>query len=113
MKTIIINNLEWQEEDDGIKRNWEDSIIYATTLGDGWRLPTIEELSSIIDYTTHSPACRIESCRSSFYWSGSPYDHYSDYAWNVNFGYGYVLNYFKDYHYYVRCVRELRAIQGG
>ena len=107
MKTIIINNLEWQVEDDGIKRNWKDSIIYATTLGNGWRLPTIEELISIIDFTTHSPACKIESCRSSFFWSSSPHAGGSYYAWIVYFYYGSVDSYFKGNRYYVRCVRPV------
>ena len=111
MKTIIIDNLEWQAKDDGNKRTWEDSIIYANTFGNGWRLPTIGELFSIIDFTVYMPACKIESCRPSCYWSSSPYAIYSGYAWNVNFYNGHVYNYNKDNHYYVRCVRELRTIQ--
>ena len=107
MKTIIINNLEWQEEDDGIKRTWEDSIIYATTLGDGWRLPTIEELISIIDFTTHGPACKIKPCRSSYYWSNSPYANNSSTAWGDNFFNGYVYGNYKDFRYYARCVRPV------
>ena len=113
MKTIIINNLEWQAKDDGIKRTWEDSIIYATTLGDGWRLPTIGELFSIIDFTVYKPACKIDSCRSSYYWSSSPHTNHSDYAWYVYFYDGDVSYRDKCYHDYVRCVRELHAIQQG
>jgi len=113
MKTIIINNLEWQEEDDGTKRTWEESIDYATTLGDGWRLPTIGELVSIIDFTVYMPACKIDSCRPSYHWSSSPYACNSYYAWFVNFGYGLVYASSKDDHTYVRCVREFRAIQQG
>ena len=113
MKTIIINNLEWQAKDDGNERNWEDSLIYATTLGDGWRLPTIGELFSIIDFTVYKPACKIDSCRSSYYWSSSPYAYGSSYAWYVNFYDGFVGNYFKDNHNYARYVRDLRAIQQG
>jgi len=113
MKTIIIDNLEWQAKDDGNKRTWEDSIIYAITIGDGWRLPTIEELISIIDFTVYMPACKIKSCRSSYYWSSSPYAGNSYYAWIANFYYGHVCYYYKDNRYYVRCVRELRTIQQG
>ena len=111
MKTIIINNLEWQAKDDGNRRSLRDSIIYAITLGDGWRLPTIEELISIVDYNTHSPACKIDSCRSSFYWSGSPYTPNSLNAWIVDFYNGYVDGYGKDNHYYVRCVRPVADVE--
>ena len=114
MKTIIIDNLEWQLDDDGIKRTWEESIDYANTLGDGWRLPTIEELVSIIDFTTYMPACKIDSCLSSCYWSSSPSAYNSSDAWYVNFGGGGVSYYSKDYDDYARCVRELKvALEGG
>ena len=113
METIIINNLEWQAKDDGIKRTWEDSIIYAITLRYGWRLPTIEELVSIIDFSAYNPACKINSCRPSYHWSSSPYVNVSSYAWYVSFFDGDVYHSSKDGHYYVRCVRELRAIQRG
>ena len=107
MKKIIIDNLEWQAEDDGIQRTWKEAMEYASSLGDRWRLPTIKELISLIDFTTHNPACsKIEDCRSSYYWSSSPYAIYSSYAWNINFYNGNVGNYNKGYHYYARCVRD-------
>ena len=106
MKTIIINNLEWQEADDGIQRTWEKAVDYAVTLGKGWRLPTIEELFSIIDFTICDPACKINNCRSSYYWSSSPGAYYSGYAWTVNFYNGTVSSHGKVLHYYARCVRD-------
>jgi len=57
--------LMWQTADDGIARNWEESLAYAEGLelaGHGdWRLPNAKELQSIVDYsrspqTTNSPA---------------------------------------------------------
>ena len=107
MKTIIIDGLEWQAKDDGNERNLRDSLKYANTLGDGWRLPTIKELVSIIDFTTYNPACTVESCRSSRYWSGSPYAHDSSYAWYVNFNNGNVDYCSNCFHRYVRCVRAV------
>ena len=107
MKTIIIDGLEWQAEDDGIQRTWDEAVEYANGLGNGWRLPTIGELFSIIDFERYDPACKIENCRSSFYWSSTPYATSSSYAWAVNFSRGRVFNISKDYHDYVRCVREV------
>ena len=111
MKTIIINNLEWQEADDGIQRTWEKAVDYAVTLGKGWRLPTIEELFSIIDFTSCNPACKIDYCRSSYYWSSNPYAGYSSYALGVNFYNGYVYYDYKDTHHYARCVRDKEVIK--
>ena len=107
MKKILIDNLEWQAEDDGILRTWQEAMEYASKLGDGWRLPTIEELISLIDFNTCNPACKINNCRSSCYWSSSPYAHGSSYAWYVYFSGGYVSYGYKDFHYYARCVRTI------
>lgn len=57
--------LMWQKADDGIGRDWEESLSYAENLELGthsdWRLPNAKELQSIVDYsrspqTTNSPA---------------------------------------------------------
>ena len=108
MKTIIIDGLEWQAEDDGIQRTWDEAVEYANGLGNGWRLPTIEELISIIDLKRYDPACKIQNCVSSYYWSSSPNAGDSSYAWPVNFYYGYMSPSNKDYHYYARCVRNIK-----
>ena len=103
----IIDGLEWQEADDGILRTWQEAMEYASKLGDGWRLPTIEELISLIDFNTCNPACKINNCRSSCYWSSSPFADYSSYAWYVNFYYGSVGYNAKGGHNYARCVRTI------
>ena len=61
----LATGLMWQKADDGISRNWEQSLTYAEglTLGNksDWRLPNAKELQSIVDYTrspkaSNSPA---------------------------------------------------------
>ncbi|MDO6563193.1 DUF1566 domain-containing protein [Amphritea sp. 1_MG-2023] len=46
--------LMWQQSDDGIRRNWQDSLAAAeaSTLAgyNDWRLPNIKELQSIVKY---------------------------------------------------------------
>jgi len=111
MKTIIIDNLEWQAEDDGILRNWQKAVGYASSLGDRWRLPTIKELFSIIDFNKFDPACKIKTCRSSYYWSSSPNAYYSSYACYVNFHGGYLHYCNKANHFYARCVRDKEVIK--
>jgi hypothetical protein len=53
-----------------------------------WRLPTREELRSIVDYSRYSPAIDIAwfpNTPSSWYWSSSPSAYYTDLAWIVYF----------------------------
>lgn len=62
-----------------------------------WRLPTIEELKSLIG-TEYAP-------EKGFYWSSSPFVGHPSFAWGVLFGYGYVDNYLRHYGVHVRLVR--------
>ena len=69
------------------------------------RLPTIEELLSLIDYTKHGPASS-EAITSNSYWSSTSYARDTRGAWVADFCSGGVYNYVKDGSGYVRCVRE-------
>lgn len=63
--TDSATGLMWQTADDGVTRDWEEALSYAENLEyaghDDWRLPSVKELQSIVDYTrspqtTSSPA---------------------------------------------------------
>lgn len=106
MKTIVIGALEWQHEDNGTKMTFDAAKKYAASLGKGWRLPTIVELLSIVDYSRCAPACINKlKCRSSGYWSGTTVAPYPRNAWVVDFDCGHTYWDSKDYSWYVRCVR--------
>jgi hypothetical protein len=91
---------------------WSNAIIYCEglTLGgrSDWRLPSINELRSIVDYGKSSyptiDSTSFPNTQSYNYWSSSTYAQNTDYAWNVDFGYGGVRDWYKSYSYYVRCV---------
>ncbi|WP_295436617.1 DUF1566 domain-containing protein [uncultured Thiodictyon sp.] len=73
-----------------------------------WRLPDPRELMSIVSNDRISPAIDTTYFRNtvaSWVWSASPYAYGPDYAWYVNFSYGYVNDSYKDYAGSVRLVR--------
>lgn len=70
-----------------------------------WRLPTIEELITLVDYSTSKPASFDKSISSSGCWSSTIREGYKDVAWGVGFDYGVVNGYYKHDNRYVRCVR--------
>lgn len=106
----------WQDNTDVVdktkKKNWKEAINYCANLSLGgyknWRLPNKHELLSIVDksrkYVTINNA--FENAYSSYYWSSSEDDIFSDQAVYVNFKKGSTDFYDKDAYVYVRCVRD-------
>jgi len=100
----------WQKSDDGHRRTWVDAKTYCNNLDldgyTGWRLPTIDELQTIINYTVWNPALSTEvmNGRLGFYWSSSTYAKLPTYAWSVFFRNGRVDYTNKDGGMFVRCV---------
>jgi len=109
-------NLEWQDDysdnNDFIKgATWQRAIDYCETLTlDGksdWRLPNLNELTSLVDDTKYNPAINevFQNTYSNHYWSSTSdsKDNYG--AWFVDFGSGYQNDDYKNDGNDVRCVR--------
>jgi hypothetical protein len=82
------------------EHNWEDAKKVCEDLGDGWRLPTREELHVMWLHRDY-----IGGFAAAYYWSSSEFSSY--YAWYQLFYDGYQANFFKDVTYYVRAVRDV------
>lgn len=97
--------LEWQLE--AKEMPWHKAEAYAKSFGEDWRVPTVDELQTLLDRTKYDPAMRDEVgfSSSSYYWSSTTYAGDTSGAWGVHFNYGYVNNYDKTGYGYVRCVR--------
>lgn len=108
--------LMWTRKNVGGKRlTWSDAKAACGKARDGgfedWRLPTIQELLTLVDYSRTEPAIdtSVFECESAWYWSATPYaSSPAGYAWLVLFDYG--------YSYYAgqaggHCVRAVRPGQ--
>jgi hypothetical protein len=96
--------LMWQGESTGLM-TWDEAMAYAESLGDGWRLPTIQELIGLIDFEKHGSATGCPRMHIFSHWSSTNYAYDASYAWGVSFGNGYVSYHEKTSSYAVRCVR--------
>ncbi len=77
----------------------------ALETGLAWRVPTVEELSSLLDRTRSFPASAFPDMPSDWFWSSTPDVGTADYAWSVDFKSGYVINDCLERQYAVRLVR--------
>lgn len=99
---IKINNIEIAQFDFPEEMNWVDSKNACEALGNGWRLPTLEELHLIYEKMDE-----IEGLNHSTYWCSTEATILFD-AWSHNFINGQqsttIFNKFKE-HFGVRAVR--------
>ena len=101
-KPIILEQtlkFEVYPEDLG-KYTWNYAKIVCGELGDGWRLPTREEL-----HLMYLNKNKIGGFAAAFYWSSSVYSN--NLAWNQAFSDGNQFSYFKSTTNYVCAVRAL------
>jgi hypothetical protein len=95
--------LVWAKNPNGSSGNWQTAMDYCKTLRlggrMGWRLPTIEELSSLVDPSnTGIPALPVGSPFQNIannYWSSSEYNISA--AWYVGMIAGYVSTFDKTF----------------
>ena len=122
--TDLNTGLMWQQVPDSMKLNWQGALQYAenfTLAGyTDWRLPTVKELYSLIDYGRGWPyidtayfVCELDpqETKNTQYWSSTKYFGLThggqETAFGVNFATGHNKGYPTGMPAYVRCVRGL------
>lgn len=98
--------LEWERKHSG-PMTWQKAMDYSALNTVGWRLPTIEELITLINFAKVNPASDFLGMPSEWFWSSSSSFYASNVsdAWYVSFSYGNVNTTYKSRAGYVRCVR--------
>ncbi len=106
--------LEWQDNE-SILKPWTETggdtaANYCASLPPSgeWRLPAIQELQTLVDYSQFKPAVTeglFTHISSSYYWSSTTNADYTDSAWIGGFNYGHSNYTSKTFNSYVRCVQ--------
>ena len=109
--TDTFTGLIWEQNTSDDTLSWEKALAYCEELSlagnTDWRLPNINELNSLVDYSRYNPA--ITPANSAIppdarYWSSTTVAYDTENAWDVSFDYG-ILTDAKNSNHYVRAVR--------
>jgi hypothetical protein len=94
--------------------NWEEANEYCKSLTlaeyDDWRLPTLLELETIVEYNNQDVLIDeevFEDTTASHFWTSSKYQGKDNMHWYIHFekGHqGYAFNFKEGYQ--VRCIRD-------
>lgn len=108
-----VTGLEWQRIDDNNPRTWEDAIFYCAYLNIGdyvdWRLPSVAELQSIVDYREDFPAINstaFPNTNQERYWTSTKNIYRAGRNYAVDFEDGSISPESTNQENLVRCVRE-------
>lgn len=111
---IVVDNdlrVTWQQSEEALGQNWSAANTICEDLmgperNTDWRLPTINELVSLIDEGTSHPASySVFNTPQYHYWTSTAYYNDNTYHWKVDFMYGSTTISSATATNSVRCVR--------
>ena len=95
--------LVWEQSPSSFRSSWDDAKVYCNTMDTGgrvgWRLPSVQELASLVDPTAGSapflpsghPFGNVQFVtvqqQPSVYWTATTYATGTSYAWGVDFNF--------------------------
>ncbi len=117
--TDNVTGLVWQKRDDGLMRDSISANNYCSSLNlggqTGWRLPSLVELISIVNYGALSPSINptyFPGTGIYYYWTSTPYASDPAFTWSVYFAWGttdHSSNNGTSSTHYARCIRGGQA----
>lgn len=110
------NMIYWQDNPSSkaTSEDWDDAILYCKTLEingkKNWRLPTFDELLSIVDYSRVNPAINpiFEEVAEGTYWTATNFSPTDARAWTIHFSTGKSYYSYKTTNHAVRCVKDIK-----
>ena len=109
------NAIYWQDNMHSKKssEDWDDAVLYCGKLElhglKQWRLPTFDELFSIVDYRRYEPAILpvFSNTNEGTYWTSTDFAPTTSRAWTIDFRSGKTYYSLKTTNHAVRCVKDM------
>lgn len=109
-------SLMWQDNKDVKKSTYTfaqaQSYCKYLVIGEysDFRVPTLRELQTIVDYRNHNPAMLhgFKNPESDEFWSSTPYVYTNDSLWIVDFKKGSIDTSSERYSKNIRCVQHIK-----
>lgn len=105
-----VTNLAWEQPIGSASMDQVAALKYCADKGGGWRLPTMVELYSLVDFTRSDPAIDIAAfpnTPSSYFWTSTAVTGDPSRAWGIYFFYGSASTSTVSSTVQVRCVRSM------
>ncbi len=104
------SGVTWEQHPISLEMAWQEAVDYCPTLGDGWVLPEVEILETLVDSSNFAPTLPtghpFDNVHSSHYWSSTINTSFIDSAWMVDFNTGAVSSSSMALGRHVWCVRR-------
>lgn len=71
--------------------SWYEALVFAEATGDGWRVPNVKELASLVEYACTSPAINsnvFPNTAQALHWSSTADAVDDSSVWTMDFGDG-------------------------
>lgn len=88
-KTVLIDGLEVPKQDFPTKMTWKEAKTVCDSLGNGWRLPNLEELNIL--YRNQQTIGGFAKCPDCYYWSNRIIKKDETIGWFKDFDKGHII----------------------
>ncbi len=101
-------NLTWERDAVSTeKKSWEAAKSHCESKGDGWRIPTVKELATTVDFDFAAPVCDVQFCPpdAGWFWTSNEYKPDTSKAITIYFYTGDLRTNAKTESHGTRCVK--------
>ena len=103
-------NLVWKQHPEVMEYTYDEALGLQQK---GWRLPTIEELVALMDYTLPDSFTLLPNSASDYLWSASLHPKRTSFAWLASFINGNAFYHLRDNTMHVRLVRDASKVDSN